>query len=256
MVTNLFIGSVEMGYLAIAKTIPNMLVSLNSTVANVFSPNLMLLYAKDDMNGLVRTTKASMKFMCLFVTIPTAILITMGTEFFQLWVPSQPARLINILSILTVINSCVTGPMQPLYQIFTITNKIKQSSIVMIIYGFSSIAATFICLQVTELGLYAVAGVSLFGSLIVALFYHLPYSAIYLGLPWHTFYPEILKSVLSLVMVCLIGWGVHTVTDLNSWVMWFASAIITAVIGLVINMLLILTAEERRILLSKLKLIK
>lgn len=252
MVTNLFIGSTEMGYLAVAKTVPNLITSFNSTIANAFSPNMMALYAKGDMQALKRTAKTAMKFMCLFVTIPNAILITMGKEFFTLWVPSQPAQLLCILSVLTVINSCVTGPLTPLYQIFTITNKVRQSSIIMIIYGFSSILATFICLQTTNLGLYAVAGVSLIGSLVVALCYHLPFAALYIGLPWYTFFPEVGKGILSLAGQCLVGWVVNMMLPLEqSWICWFAGAVLAGVLGLLANFFLILKPQERSILIEK-----
>ncbi|MGN0550987.1 MAG: lipopolysaccharide biosynthesis protein [Acutalibacteraceae bacterium] len=251
LVTNIFIGSTEMGYLSIAKTIPSLIVSLNSTVSNAFNPNMMQLYAKGDMQQLKKATKSAMRFMCLFVTVPTAILITMGEEFFCLWVPDQPAKLINILSVLTVVNSCITGPMQPLYQVFTIANKVKQSSIVMIIYGFASILCTYICLQTTNLGLYAVAGVSLVGSVVVALCYHIPFAAVYVGLPWYTFFPEILKSVLSLAVVSAVGALVNLFFALEtSWIMWFTGAGVTACIGLCLNALLILNKKERKKLLS------
>lgn len=250
LVTNLFVGAEQMGYLSVAKTLPTMIASFNATVANVFSPNLMMLYAKNDIEGLKRATKLSMRFMCLFVAVPCSILITMGVEFFRLWVPEQPAVLINILSILTVINSCVTGPMQPLYQIFTVTNKIRQSSIAMIIFGFSSILVTYVFVRFTPLGVYAVAGVSLVGSLLVALFYHLPYSAIYIGLPWHTFFPEIGKSVVSLVLACGVGFAVNAVLTLDSWLMWFVGAAASGLISVAVNMMLILNAEERAHLLQ------
>ena len=252
MVTNLFIGSTEMGYLALAKTVPGIIVSFNSTIANAFSPNMMALYAKGEMNDLKQMAKTAMKFMCLFVTIPNAILITMGKEFFSLWVPTQPAELLCILSVLTVINSCVTGPLTPLYQLFTITNKVRQSSIVMILYGFSSILVTFICLQTTNLGLYAVAGVSLIGSLIVALCYHLPFSAVYIGLPWYTFFPEVGKGVLSLAGQCMIGWLVNWIMPLErSWFVWFTGAVLAGIVGLIANFFLILNRQERSTLLEK-----
>lgn len=251
LVSNLFLGPNDMGYLSIAKTVPNIITSFNSTIANTFSPNMMMLYAKGNMERLKIASKSAMKFMCLFVTIPNAILITMGNEFFTLWVPEQPAQLINILSIMTVINSCITGPMQPLYQIFTITNKIKQSSIVMIIYGFSSIVITMICLYTTDLGLYAVTGVSLVGSVIVALCYHVPFAAIYIGLPWYTFFPEIMKGIISLAVQCIVGWVVNFFFVLeSSWISWFTGAVISGGIGLILNALLILSKEERDVLIE------
>ena len=258
LVSNLLLGATNMGYLSIAKTVPNIITSFNATIASIFSPNMMSLYAQGNMDRLKIASKSAMKFMCLFVTIPNAILITMGKEFFTLWVPEQPAQLINILSVLTVVNSCITGPMQPLYQIFTITNKIKQSSIVMIIYGFSSILITIVCLNVTNLGLYAVAGVSLVGSVIVALCYHLPFAAIYIGFPWYTFFPEIVKGVLSLIVQCMVGWTINFFFALDSsWIIWFIGAIVSGIIGLILNALLILTKEERntliKVIISKIK---
>lgn len=253
LMTNIMINSQMMGYLSVAKTVPTLVASFNSTIANVFSPNLMMLYAKDDIEGLKKATKTAMKFMCLFVSIPNAILITMGKEFFDLWVPGQPSKMINILSVLTIINSVITGPTQPLYQIFTITNKIKQSSIVMIIYGAVSVLMTYVCLQVTDLGVYAVAGVSLIGSLIVALFYHIPYAAKYIGLPKRTFFPEIGISILSTAILCGVGLIINYFMELNSsWVMWFTGACLTGIIGLFINVMIILNKEERKKLWNRL----
>lgn len=252
VVTNLFIGSTEMGYLAVAKAVPNIMSTFNSTIANSFSPNMMEFYAKGDMEALRKTAKTAMRFMCLFVTVPNGILITMGEDFFRLWVPSQPAKLICILSVLTAINSCITGPLTPLYQIFTITNKIRQSSIALIVYGFSSILLTFVCLKLTGLGLYAVAGVSFIGSLLVALCYHLPFSAKYIGLPWYYFFPESFKAILTLIVQCLIGWTVNYILPLDSsWLLWFTGAAVSGVLGLAANIFLILNREEKRLLLSK-----
>ena len=252
IVTNLLIGSTQMGYLAVAKTVPQVIVSFNTTIANTFSPNMMELYAKGDMAELKKTAKMAMKFMCLYVTIPNAILITMGEAFYKLWVPNQPAELLCVLSVLTVINSCVTGPLMPLYQIFTITNKVKQSSIVLIVYGFSSILLTFICLKTTDLGLFAVAGVSLIGSVVVALCYHLPFSAIYIGLPWYSFFPEILKGILTMIVQCTIGFLVNCLLPLEqSWFMWFVGAVMAGGLGLTANICLILNGDEKRALFNK-----
>jgi len=238
---------VMMGYMSVAKTVPNVVISFNSTIGNVFCPNLMRLYAEGDTEGLKNAAKSAMRFMCLFVSIPNAIIFTLGTDFFRLWVPTQPAEMINILSILTIINSCISGPMQPLYQIFTITNKVKENSIVMIIYGFVNILLVYIALQLTNWGVYAVGGISLAGSLVVALGYHLPYTAKYIGLPKTAFVPEILKSILSLIVVICIGFGVNYLMDLSSsWIMWFTGAIITAGIGFAANFMIVLSRDERR----------
>lgn len=246
LITNIFIGPTMMGYLSVAKTLPNVIFSFNSTIANVFSPNLMQLYAKGDSQGLKDAAISAMRFMCLFVSIPGAILCAMGAEFYQLWVPEQPAQIIHIMSVLTIANICISGPLQPIYQVFTITNKVRSNSTVMIIYGVASLLCAYTLLQVTNWGVYAILGSSLVGALIVAFFYHIPYSAKYIGLPKTAFVPEIIKSVLSFIAVTVVGLLINYAFDLDSWIAWFAAAIATAIIGFAINFCLILSRKEQR----------
>ena len=247
LITNIFIGPAVMGYLSIAKTVPNVIISFNATIANVFSPNLMRLYAQDDKEGLKSAAKSAMRFMALFVAIPNAILVSMGTDFFRLWVPGQPVQMINTLAVLTLINSCITGPLQPLYQIFTITNKVRENSTVMIIYGFACIICSYTLLRLTSWGAYAVVSVSLIGSIFVATLYHLPYSAKHIGLPKLEFFPEVLKSLLSFVVVSAIGLCVNFAFDLSSsWFAWFGAAIGISVCGFTVNFFLILKRPERQ----------
>lgn len=246
LLTNTMVGSLMMGYLSVAKTVPNLVVTFSATIAHVFVPNQMMLYARNDMEGLKQATKKAVKFMCLFVSIPNAILVTMGTEFFGLWVPGEPSRLINILAVLTIINTTITGPAQALYPIFTITNKIKQSSLVTIAQAVTSLLITFVLLKTTDLGVYAVVGVGLMGPLVVTLCYHIPFAAKYIGLPKRTFYPEVGFSLVSTVVLCAIGFGVNAVMDVGaSWLMWFAGSCLTGILGLTINTMLIFNKEER-----------
>lgn len=249
LISNIYLNAVAMGHLSIAKMIPAIMIALNTNLAASFSPNLMQHYAAGNITEMKKAAKTAIKFMCLFVTLPTAGLIVYGEEFFRLWMPNQPAELINILSILTLINSCITGPMLPLYQIFTITNKVKTSSIVIIIYGFISILVTLICLETTDLGLYAVAGVSMIGSFIVSLGYHLPYSAKYIGLPWYEFFPEIGQSVLSLIAAVMVGFGIkYVMPSTVTWLLWFSEVILMCLIGFFLNLFITLKSGERRVL--------
>ena len=252
LITNIFIGSETMGVLAVAKTVPNVIVNFNATIANVFCPNLMRLYAEGDGEGLKKAAKSAMRFMCLFVTIPNAILLVMGTEFFRLWVPEQPAEVCAAMAVLTVVNSCITGPLHPLYQVFTITNKVRENSLVMICYGFVSLAVIYFLLKTTSLGVYAILVTNLVGSLLVASFYHLPYSAKYIGLSRWAFFPEEGKSLLSFALVSGIALLVRQVIDPGaSWLAWFGAAIATAILGFVCNLFLILAKEDRRTLWEK-----
>ncbi len=246
LLTNTMVSSQMMGYLSLAKTIPLLVANFSETVAQVFVPNLMTLYARGDMEGLKKATKTAVKVMCLFISIPNAILITMGTAFFGLWLPGEPAELINLLAVLTIITTCATGPAQPLYAIFVIMNKVRQDTIVSSIRGFASVLVTYLCLRTTGWGVYAVVGVGLVSTLIITLGYHIPYAAKHMGLPKRTFFPEVGISIISTAILCAVGYGVKSVIAVDaSWLMWFASACLTGILGLIINAMLVLNKEER-----------
>lgn len=245
-ITNIFLGALEMGYISVAKTIPNFITALIDAIGNSFTPNMMQLYVTGDTKNLKSAIKSSMRIMSIFSTIPNAILISFGTAFYHLWVPNQPSQMINTLSIITVINSCVLGPMQPIYQIFTLTNKIRQSSVAFIVQGFSSILITIWFVKACGSGVYAVAGVSVVLSFVTAFFFHLPMGAIYIGMPWYTFFPDILKNVMVLIVQCVIGIGIRKVIPVEqSWLMWFTGGMILGIIGFIITLLGILERDER-----------
>lgn len=239
--------------MSFAKPIPNVIVNFITSISGVFSPYLTILYAQNKKDELIRETKSAIKIMSVFSAIPNVILVVLGYNFFRLWVPSQDANLLQILSILTVINSCITGPTQPLYQIFTITNKVDVSSKVMIVYGVISITLTIIALNVTNGGVFVIAGISLVLSIIVCLCFHIPYAAKYLGESKLTFFPEIIKSCLSFIMISAVGFGIKKIYDPQGWIGLIVMAIIVAGIGLVFNIFLVLNKREREIVYSKIR---
>ena len=253
LITNLWVGATEMGYLSVAKTVPNLMISLNGSLAGMFTPNMNMLYAEKKTDELVKAVKSSLKIMTMFVAIPNAILVSLGMEFYHLWIPSQPAKVLQILAILTVMNSIITGPIQPIYQIFTVMNKVKQSCKVMLVFGVTSITLTYFAVKYTSVGVYGVTSISMSGSILVALCYHIPYSAKYLGRSKFTFYPEVFKSVVSFFVLSVLGYGIKALVPIDGWVTWFAEAIVLGVLGLCINFFLVLSKHERIMLTDMVK---
>ncbi|EEC55876.1 polysaccharide biosynthesis protein [[Bacteroides] pectinophilus ATCC 43243] len=158
LISNLFISSSAMGILAIAQTVPNVMSNLIGSIANVFSPEMTIYYAQKDKEMLVKSISRGMRMMTVFTIIPDALLIAFGTQFFRLWMPGQNAQQLCVLAVMCVINTVVSGPIQPLYQVFTITNKVRQNAVAMIIYGIISFLLTLAVLEVTDLGIYAIVG--------------------------------------------------------------------------------------------------
>lgn len=253
LITNLFIGSTEMGVLSLAKTIPNIIISLAGTLTGVFSPSLTIDYAKGDKQALKRSLKQGMKLTGVLLTIPLSILIIYGKEFYQLWVPSQDAQVLQILSVLTCFGLIFTSGTQCLYNIFTVVNRIKLNSILLLLSGIISAIIVFILLKTTNLGMFAVAGVSSFINLTRNMIYTVPFAAKYLDFKWNTFFPEVVSSVLSVIILTIVGTIIKQLITVDSWILLIAACCITGVVGLFINMIIVLNRNERKYLIGIIK---
>ena len=193
LIANLFINPVAMGLLSISKTVPTALSSLLGTLTYVFTPQLTIHYATGDKDKLVQELLKSMKFCGFIVNIPLIFLIIFGHSFYELWVPNENTIIINILAILTVSCALVQGIVNPLFNVFTITNKLKLHSTVIVMNGIINTVLVIILLKTTDFGIYAIAGVSSLTAILRDLFYTPIYSACCLNVSKKSFYPVVIK---------------------------------------------------------------
>lgn len=253
LIANIFIDAMAMGVLSLSKTVSTVISSFISSLASVFSPNLTILYAKNNINEMVKDIKSAIKIIGVFIVIPNVILIVLGKDFFSLWLPNQNANLLQVLSVLAVINSCISGPIQPLYQVFTITNTVKVNSKILILNAFMTFIFTLIILNCSSLGVFAIAGVSTITAIIVALIFHIPFSAKVLGLKWNTFYSGVIKCIIALVIEIAVGWFIKSFFVISNWISWIGVAVIIGCVGLIISILVILNNIERKFLINKIR---
>lgn len=253
LIANLFVGATPMGALSLAKTVPNIILGLAGTLNSIFVPTLTIDYAKNDKEALKKNLKNGMKLTGVLLTIPFSILIIYGSEFYSLWIPSQDAKLLQILSILTCFGLIFTSGIQCLVNVFTVVNKLKLNSILTLLSGAVSTLIVFILIKNTNLGVFAIAGVSSFVSLIRNMLYTVPFSAKYLGLKWNTFIPEVLSSVISVIVLTIVGFIIKGFIIVDSWFMLIIAAGITSIFGLVINMFIVLNSNERNQLINVFK---
>jgi len=253
LIANLFIGAAGMGALSLAKTIPAVISSLVVVLASVFMPEFTRMYAHDKINDLKVTIKRSMKLLGLIINIPIAILVVFGKELFALWVPSQDSRQLQILSLITVGTIVLSGTINSIYGVFTVTNRLKTNAILLVLTGVLNIGIVFVLLKVTNLGIYAIAGVSTVLSIGRNLGFTAPFGAKYLGLPWYTFFPEIFKSIMSFVVATVIGFSITYFRVVDSWVALFIFGGLTGLLSLAINIMVILNKQERNYLINIIK---
>lgn len=245
LITNVFISSAAMGQMAVSKTIPTAMSSLIGAVSSVFVPSMTKLYAENKIDELVSEIKRSMKIMTLFSVIPNVILISFGKPFYELWVPNENHSLLYILSILTAINTVITGTIFPLYSVFTITNKVKVNSILTIIRAILSTLILLVVLKLTDLDIYGIAGVSTIFSIIHSLVFHVPQAAKYLNLPWYAFFSSVIKSIYCAIALCFLGIVINYLVEINSWWILISVCICYSIIAFMFLFYIVLSKTER-----------
>ena len=248
LITNIFVNSVAMGVMNLSKTVSNIVLSLFGTLASIFAPQLTISYAEGDVGGMKNQLISSIKLMGLFSAIPIAILVGFGKEFYQLWVPTQNADLLELLTIITCFNLIFALPLEPLYNIFTVKNKIKISSIALISFSVCSILTVFIGLNFIhneDAKIIYIVAVGAFYNVLRLLTFLPIYGAKCLDFKVSTFYPPILKNVLSVVILVVIAFAINFVFGINSWLKMCIACVILGILGLVINVFILFNKEER-----------
>lgn len=253
LLTNLFVSPALMGVLAVSKTVPDVLGSIAGTLVSAFSPSYTILYAQGKIDELLKDIKQSIKIVGLIFGIPLGGWVVLGYEFFSLWVPTEDTALLYKLSIISSLGLLVNGGVSCIFNIFSVTNKLKVNSISLIVSGLLNSLIVLILLKTTNLSIYAVAGVSVVILIFRNLFVTIPYAAkSCLGQKWYFFYVDVLKTIINTAFVCAIGFVVKKLIPVTTWGELILDAIIIAVISLFAEFIFLLKKEEKKIILMKL----
>ncbi len=245
LLANLFIGDTMMGILAVARTVPLAIMHMISNLSNIFTPKFTILYAQGERAQLIKEIKKATKVMSIMCSVPVAVLACCGDLFFLLWQPSQDASLLQALSFLTIAALVFTGSIDMMRNIFVITNKVKANSLMMLISSAISTGIVLILLKTTDLGVFAIAGVSTVIGILRSVFFTAPYSAKCLGEKWYVFYPEVFKTVLSFGIIAAVGYLARWLFPADSWIALIVLVAAICAIGVLIDLLVVLSKEER-----------
>ncbi|MCH5321306.1 MAG: hypothetical protein J1E36_06055, partial [Eubacterium sp.] len=247
LLSNVFIDATAMGVLSLSKTIPSAISGIIGAVVGIFAPNYTILYAQGKTKELLKNIKQSMKIMGVIVNIPVIILFICGKEFYALWQPTVDSNILYKLSILASLCVIISGGINCIYNIFTLVNKLRPNSLVVIGSGALSVLITFLLLKNTDLGVYAIAGTSTAISILRNLFFTAPYGAKCLGLKWYTFYPDIAKPLLYVCITVLLSHFTISNFIADSWVLLVIKGIMTVTTSVLIGYFIVLNKEERKI---------
>ncbi len=252
LITNLWIGKAESGYIGTATTIVLAVNTLYETISAVFTPSLTISYAKDNKEELTSDLKSAMKLTGFFANIPLCFILGFGLSFYYLWLPSQ-REIIHVyyyLTVLIMLGALVGGAISPLFNVYTIVNKLKWNSLVTLIMGLMNAGIVFLLLEIPVLrpyGIYFVAGVSSVLGIIKNLTFTPLYAAHCLEIPKKTFYPTILRYIAVTALMSAVFVTLGKLIPTQNWGMIVVDILICGIVGTVINFLFLFEKKEKAI---------
>ncbi len=253
LISNIAVGASTMGIVAIAKIPSTAFNTVISNIMTVFQPQTLEYYAKNDMEGTKNEVVQSMKISGIFGNIPFCFIVIFGLSFCKLWMPNVDINLLNVLCILTFINVFTGGLISPLYNVFTITNKVKLNAILNIASAIISTLLVLLLLKVTNLGVYAIVGVSAIVGVIKGFIIVPIYAAKSLNMKKTSFIKPIIQYTIATIIILIAYYIISLFIRVDNWILLFVVVIICGLIGLLINGLTLLTKDEFKNIVKLLK---
>ncbi len=257
LVCNLTLGATLMGILSIAKTIPHCISSLIATIGGVFTPHYTILYAKNDIKGLVKEVSFTSRTLSFILTVPIAGFIAFGYEFYTLWQPSktpEEIQVIQILSVLTCVTYLFTAHTQCMTMLNSVCNKLKLPVLVSLGVGVVSIIIVLITVNFFDLGdnnVYVIAGTSAVLMSLRAFFFIPIYSAHLLKQKKTTFFPSMLRGWLAFFVIVTGFSIIRNIIDLNNWGIFVAVCFVAAIVGYAVSVPIMFSPSEIKMLKNK-----
>ena len=251
LITNIFIGAAVTGDYAIAKTAPMLILQILAMLSGTFVAQYNILYAQGRIDAVVADIRKSMVIVGMLIGIPIGFLAVYSDYFYDLWVPGQDAHILQMITIVTILPMIFGGSINPIFGIFSVTNKLKVPSLVLLGAGLIQVVVILGLLKTTSLGVWAIIIVSAIqGGLRNSIFSPI-YGANCLGKKWYIFYPTMFRAIAGVLVVIVLSFALRQVYIANSWLSFFVSGAIISICSLVINSFVMLKGSERAYLFSK-----
>lgn len=253
LITNIFIGAAATGDFALVKMAPNLIYTLLALLTGSFIPNFNILYAKKQYDELLHEVKKSIKVVGVLICIPLGFLLVFADDFFSLWVPTSNSNYLHWLSFATVLPMVFGSSVNPVFGVFTITNRLKIPSIVLLLCGIINTIVICVLLKTTNLGIWSIPIVSGIQHVLRNFFFTPMYAASCLKQKLGVFYPAVYRCCLALFIVCISGYCVKMIIPENSWLLLATKALAMTFVSLLLNVYIIFNSQERNYLLTRIK---
>ena len=197
-----------MGLLSIAKTVPNSIGNLTVILGSVFTPHYTILYAKKKNTGANYRGEIQYQNCKLYTLDPHCLVfIAFGRQFYILWQPTKSPdeiTMIQFMSVLTCITFLCSSQTQSLMMINTVCNKLRLPVFVNLTVGIVSVIVAIATCNLTDYGVYFVAGTSSVLMGLRALIFTPAYSAYILKQKLSIFFPTVIRDCVGFIIILVL----------------------------------------------------
>lgn len=246
LIANLFINGSAMGVLSVAKLVPGLVEMLIWQISAIFIPEYTIAYAKDDKVRFKKAIRKTISVASIMSNVCICALCVLSKEFYRLWVPGQDENVLSILSVLTLAAIFVSAGIYCMYNIAIVVDKIKIPALAKTCAGLLSIAITIVLLLTTDLGIFAIAGVSSMINILFNLVFYVPYISKCIGEKKWLFYKPVLVNVFVIVLTVAMGFFIKSFFVISGWMHFFMFGAIVGVMALIINVVFCTGLEDKR----------
>ncbi|MBR8465212.1 MATE family efflux transporter [Campylobacter sp. faydin G-140] len=253
-ICNIFINANVTGLLAVSKAAPIILESFVAQISSIFAPKFVELYSKDNLTALVSEAKFSMRVVAFVMSVPTAVFIVVGREFYQLWLPfksSEEITFIYNLSIITLIPILFISFVFSLFNLDSTTNKLRRPAIANTILGISTILAQVAVLKFSDYGVYGIAliGATFYSMRILG--FDLINAALNLGIKPTSFYGVYFKNLAIFSVILVVFYSISKFIFITSWSKFIAISLVFLTFGYTLGLWLFFDKFGRGIIIAK-----
>lgn len=253
LITNKMLSELVMGMISVSKTLGSVCYTLVVAISNSFRPAQLKLYTENNMAGLANSLCNSMRITGAISAIVIGGFFSCGKNFLQLWIPSQDINTIFTLSMIVLASDILTGVVNPLYYVFTLTKKLKIPCMITIAMGAVNVVSMFFLIRYTRLAALAVVLTTMVLNLLH--FVDTPlYAAYCLGISARIFYKPIVKHLLNCLFCCAFMSTVNLLMpETENWIRLSGKIMLAGMIGVIVSGITMASLKELKNLLAKTK---
>ena len=244
LVVNRLFGAESAGRYAAVMQWSTLLRVLGGTIAAVFAPTIIRLYAQREIEELVRYVRRSVKLTSLLMALPIGLVCGFSRPLLLVWLGPKFVPLAPLMSLMTI-HLCVNLGFMPVTNVSMATNNVRVMGIMQVVFGVCNLALALFLAGPMHWNVYGVAAAGAIVLTAKNVIFTSMYGAYLLGQRLTTFLWEavpVISLTLATAGACKLAalfWQIHNFTDLV-----LAGAAVSLVF-LVVAYLLVLSPDER-----------